>query len=97
MKTFDFIPLTTTRAWNFQEGCMAHWLQNSSEQKIYLMDMKTQEVKLLGSSAEPKEYTEKGGQWRCDIHSRWSPKGDMIGFNSTKTGERQAYIYRVKE
>jgi Tol biopolymer transport system component len=76
---------------------MAHWLQNSSEQKIYLMDMKTQEVKLLGSSAEPKEYTEKGGQWRCDIHSRWSPKGDMIGFNSTKTGERQAYIYRVKE
>ncbi len=25
-----FIPLTTTRAWNFQEGCMAHWLDDSS-------------------------------------------------------------------
>ncbi len=70
--------------------------KNSGEQKIYLMDMKTEEVKLLGSYVEPKEYSDKG-QWRCDIHSRWSPKGDMIGFNSTKTGERQAYIYRVKE
>lgn len=69
----------------------------TGEQKIYLLDMKTEEVKLLGSYTEPGEYTETGGYWRCDIHSRWSPKGDMIGFNSTKTGERQAYIYRVKE
>ena len=22
----EFIPLTRTRAWNFQQGCMAHWL-----------------------------------------------------------------------
>ncbi len=26
LETREFIPLTTTRAWNFQQGCMAHWL-----------------------------------------------------------------------
>src|SRR5690606_22896030 len=26
METREFIPLAETRAWNFQEGCMAHWL-----------------------------------------------------------------------
>ncbi|MCP4569243.1 MAG: hypothetical protein GY841_16840, partial [FCB group bacterium] len=26
LKTNEFIPLAETRAWNFQQGCMAHWL-----------------------------------------------------------------------
>lgn len=67
----------------------------TGEQKIYLMEMKTGASHLIGSYNEPKEYSNKG-QWRCDIHSRWSPKGDMIGFNSTKSGSRQAYIYKLK-
>jgi len=61
------------------------------EQKIYLMDMKTQAVLSLGRFIEPKEYK---GHWRCDLHCRWSPNGDMIGFNSTHTGSRQVYIMR---
>ncbi|MEJ7691829.1 hypothetical protein [Daejeonella sp.] len=68
----------------------------TGEQKIFLMNMKTEEVKILGGFIEPKEYSNTG-KWRCDIHSRWSPKGNIIGFNSTQNGSRQAYIFRVKE
>lgn len=62
------------------------------EQKIYLMDMKTEAVLSLGRYVEPKEFH---GYWRCDIHCRWSPKGNMIGFNSTHTGSRQVYILNL--
>lgn len=62
------------------------------EQKIYLMDMKTEAVLPLGRYEQPEEFT---GHWRCDIHCRWSPKGNMIGFNSTHTGNRQVYIFKL--
>lgn len=62
------------------------------EQKIYLMDMKTQAVLPVGKFVEPVEFK---GHWRCDIHCRWSPDGDIIGFNSTHTGSRQAYIFKL--
>ena len=64
------------------------------EQKIYLMDMKTETVLPLGRFAQPDAFT---GYWRCDLHPRWSPQGDMIGFNSTHTGSRQVYIIRFNE
>ncbi len=62
------------------------------EQKIYLMDMKTECVMPVGRYIEPKEYK---GDWRCDIHCRWSPNGDMIGFNSTHSGKRQVYVLKL--
>lgn len=34
LTTSEFIPLTQTRAWNFQEGCMAHWLGTSPDSLI---------------------------------------------------------------
>ena len=63
------------------------------EQKIYLMDMKSQAVLPLGRFKEPEEFR---GYWRCDIHCRWSPKGDIIGFNSTRSGSRQVYLLRLE-
>jgi len=63
------------------------------EQKIYLMDMKTQAVLPIGKFVEPEEFS---SHWRCDIHCRWSPDGNIIGFNSTHTGSRQAYIIKFK-
>lgn len=63
------------------------------EQKIYLMHMETEAVLPLGKFPEPEEFN---GQWRCDIHCRWSPKGDMVGFNSTHTGSRQVYLIKFK-
>ncbi len=62
------------------------------EQKIYLMDMETQAVLPLGRFIEPKEFS---SFWRCDIHCRWSPRGDMIGFNSTYSGSRQVYVFKL--
>ncbi len=67
------------------------------EQKIYLMDMLTEAVMPLGRYVEPEDYTKGNGYWRCDIHCRWSPKGDMIGFNSTRNGSRQVYIFKLAE
>ncbi|MDQ6901380.1 MAG: hypothetical protein M3139_00025 [Bacteroidota bacterium] len=64
------------------------------EQSIYLLNMKTDSVVTLGRFIEPPVF--KDG-WRADIHCRWSPKGDMIGFNSTHTGSRQVYVMKVKE
>ncbi|MEP7252323.1 MAG: hypothetical protein ABI683_08080 [Ginsengibacter sp.] len=73
------------------------------EQKIYLLNMKSQAALCLGRFAEPDEFTKDGTSgtdhgkfWRCDLHCRWSPKGDIIGFNSTMTGSRQAYIFKLQ-
>lgn len=63
------------------------------EQKIYLMNMATQGVLPLGRFVEPKEFSR---HWRCDIHCRWSSSGKLIGFNSTHTGSRQAYLLRLE-
>jgi hypothetical protein len=63
------------------------------EQKIYLMDMKTEAVLSLGRFVQPKEFE---GFWRCDIHCRWSPSGKIIGFNSTNSGSRQVYVFNLK-
>lgn len=62
------------------------------EQKIYLMHMDTEIVLPIGRFIQPPEFS---GHWRCDLHCRWSPKGNMIGFNSTHNGSRQAYIIRL--
>lgn len=71
------------------------------EQKMYLLNMKSQAAICLGRFVEPEEFTQSGTYgshhgrfWRCDLHSRWSPNGDIIGFNSTYTGSRQAYIIK---
>lgn len=66
------------------------------EQKIYLMDMKTEAVLPMGRYIHPPEFRANGKDAACDIHPRWSPKGDMIGFNSVTTGSRQAYIIKLK-
>jgi len=62
------------------------------EQKLYLMEMRTEAALSLGRFVEPPEFK---GHWRCDLHPRWSPNGDLIGFNSTCSGSRQVYFFRL--
>ncbi len=38
LKTNEFIPLVETRAWNFQQGCMAHWLGTFPNSRIIYND-----------------------------------------------------------
>jgi hypothetical protein len=66
--------------------------QGLREQKIFLMDMDTEAILPIGRFRQPAEFT---GGWRCDIHCRWSPDGDLIGFNSTHSGSRQVYLLRL--
>jgi hypothetical protein len=40
LKTNEFAPLTETRAWNFQQGCMAHWLATSPDSLIIYNDIR---------------------------------------------------------
>lgn len=68
--------------------------KTTNEQKIYLMNMQSGAVLYAGRFIEPPEYYNKGLR-SCDIHCRWSPNGDMIGFNSTNSGSRQVYIYKL--
>lgn len=63
------------------------------EQKIFLMDMETEAVLPLGRFRQPEKYQRN---MRCDIHCRWSPNGDLIGFNSTHNGSRQVYIMKIQ-
>ncbi len=70
---------------------------NLHEQKLYLMDMKTEAVLPLGRFIHPNEFRKNGKDAQCDLHPRWSPKGDMIGFNSVTTGERQVYIIKLTQ
>ena len=66
-----------------------------NEQKLYLMNMKTESVLPLGRFIHPTEFGKNGKDATCDLHPRWNPKGDMIGFNSVTTGERQVYIIKL--
>jgi hypothetical protein len=66
------------------------------EQKLYLMNMKTEAVLPMGRYVHPPKFRENGKDAQCDLHPRWSPNGDMIGFNSVTTGSRQAYIIKLK-
>jgi hypothetical protein len=65
------------------------------EQKLYLMDMDTEAVLPMGRFVHPPEFRRNGKDAACDIHPRWSPNGNMIGFNSVTTGERQVYIIKL--
>jgi hypothetical protein len=36
----EFIPIAKTRAWNFQQGCMAHWLATNPDSLIIYNDLR---------------------------------------------------------
>ncbi|OIN98145.1 hypothetical protein AUJ66_01470 [Candidatus Desantisbacteria bacterium CG1_02_38_46] len=67
-------------------------------QNLMLMDMSTNAVLSLGRFYEPPRFFNPKipEYWRCDLHPRWSPRGDMIVFNSVHEGSRQVYIIRFE-
>lgn len=68
-----------------------------NEQKLYLMDMRTEAVLPLGRYIHPSAFKDNGKDAQCDLHPRWSPNSDMIGFNSVTTGSRQVYIIKLNK
>lgn len=69
----------------------------SREQRLYLMDMKSEAVLPLGRFFHSEEYRGEKGWTRCDLHPRWSAKGNLLGINSVFNGTRQVYIFKVEE
>lgn len=65
------------------------------EQRLFLMHMESEVVLPLGRFAHDPSYETYQRWTRCDLHCRWSPEGDMIGFNSTHGGSRQVYVLRL--
>lgn len=70
---------------------------NFHKQNLLLMDMTTNAVLSLGRFYEPLRFYGPGipEYWRCDLHPCWSPKGDMIAFNSTHENTRQVYVVHL--
>jgi hypothetical protein len=65
------------------------------EQKLYLMNMDSEAILSLGRFRQPELFTARTGGSRCDLHPRWSPEGNMVGFNATFSGSRQCYVFFI--
>lgn len=50
-----FIPLAETRAWNFQQGCMLHWLPEDQNNKIIFNDRVDGDFKSVALDVRSKE------------------------------------------
>ena len=48
----------------------------------------------IGAFHEPPKFQ---GEWRCDLHGRWSRGGRRICFDSTHDGQRQLYMIDVAD
>jgi hypothetical protein len=58
------------------------------ESRLLLHNRKTLQTRQLGSFAHPACIR---GDWRCDLHPRWSRDGKIITFDSVHEGTRQIY------
>ncbi len=64
-------------------------------QQLYLYHLPTGRKVVLGNFPAPPEYS---GEWRCDLHPRFSPDGRLIVFDSAHAGNgRQMYLIDIDE
>ena len=53
------------------------------------------ERKVMHNLGEFEDPPHIQGDWRCDLHPRWSPEGRLITFDSMHEGRRQIYLADV--
>ena len=77
------------------------WILNDAypdgerNQELYLYHVPTGAKHALGNFHSPTEYR---GEWRCDLHPRFSPDGTKVCIDSPHTGEgRQLHLLDVSE
>ena len=65
--------------------------------KIYKVDIKTSDVKLLVNVYSPKKFQTKDFKCHiaCDLHPRISPSGKYVSIDSPRTGKRALYIMNL--
>lgn len=68
---------------------------DSREQQLYLYHVPTSQRLELGSFPSPEPYT---GEWRCDLHPRFSPDGTRVTIDSADGGNgRQMYELTIED
>lgn len=75
------------------------WILNDTyphegrQQELYLYDTARAKRHELGRFYAPPEYT---GEWRCDLHPRFSPDGSKVVVDSAHGGNgRQLYLLDI--
>ena len=64
-------------------------------QHLYLFDTQTGQRVALGSFVSPPVYA---GEWRCDLHPRFSPDGRWVSIDSPHGGNgRQIYLVDLRQ
>lgn len=63
------------------------------EQNLEVIDLESGQLRCLAKLAPGRRYV--GDEVRCDLHPRWSPRGDMIAFDSAHSGGGRA-VYLVQ-
>ena len=58
-------------------------------QHLFILDVKQNRAARIASFHTPAAYR---GDWRCDLHPRWSRDGKQICIDSTHDGLRQVYV-----
>lgn len=56
----EFIPLTQTHAWNFQQDCMAHWLGTSPDSLIIFNDFRNEQFVSVIINVHTRQEINKG-------------------------------------
>lgn len=62
-------------------------------QHLYLYHIPSERFVPLGAFPAPRAYF---GEWRCDLHTRFSPSGRHLCFDSAHEGGRQMYLMDVE-
>lgn len=65
----------------------------SRMQSLLLYDTYEKEIYRIGSFLSPLKFK---GEYRCDLHPRWSPDGSQISIDSAHSGKRKNYIINVE-
>jgi hypothetical protein len=62
-------------------------------QHLFIYDVRTDHAARIASFHEPEKFK---GDWRCDLHPRWSRDSKQICIDSTHEGTRQVYVIDLK-
>ncbi len=67
---------------------------NDGMSRLYLYNMRTDEVSCLGRFWQPLKYD---GPKRIDLHPKWNRSGDRIYFESGHDGHRKLYVMNLPQ
>ena len=61
-----------------------------SERHLLVLDLREDELRRLARFLSPRALS---GEFRCDLHPRWSPDGRYAAIDSAHSGERQLGVF----